>query len=113
MAKNSKPRKEQVVALPIEWHYPEGLLGRYANHAQVQFTEYECNISFFDLKPPSLTGAPAEQKSQLEKMRSVRAECVARIIVNPDRVQAIIAALQGAVKMREEMRSRSIESGSK
>lgn len=82
------------VMLPIEWQHPEGIVSRYANNIVVQHTEHEFILSFFELKPPLLAGSPEEQAAKLEALGAVQAECVARIIISPSRIQDLIEVLQ-------------------
>lgn len=87
-------KKKQFVELPIEWHYPEGLISRYANNITVQRTETEVIISFFETCHPLVLGTQEKQKEQLESMKSIRAVCVSRILVSPDQIGKFIEALQ-------------------
>jgi hypothetical protein len=89
----------EPITKPIELYYPEDTIGRYSNQLLVQFGQHECNISFFDIKPPVLLGSPEEQREQLKSVESVRAVCVARIVVAKEFVPEIIAALQRAWTM--------------
>jgi len=85
------------VALPIEWHFPEGLQSRYATNAVAQNGQFEVIISFFEAQLPLLLGQPEENKAQLEQLGSIRAECVSRIIVAAENLPTIIAVLQTAL----------------
>lgn len=82
------------VMLPIEWQLPEGTISRYANNIVVQHTEHEFILSFFEIQPPLLLGSPEEQAAKLVALGAVRAECVARIIMSPSRIQSFIEVLQ-------------------
>ena len=103
MAEKKKPREDKAaqpkegqerLALPIEWFFPEGLTGRYANQVLVQNGQHECHVSFFEVRPLVLLGEPEEVREQVKDLKSVRAECVARIIVAKDFIPEIIKALQ-------------------
>jgi hypothetical protein len=103
MAEKKKPREDKAaqskegparLALPIEWFFPEGQIGRYANQVLVQNAQHECHVSFFEVRPPVLLGEPDEVREQTKNLKSVRAECVARIIVAKDFIPEIIKALQ-------------------
>jgi hypothetical protein len=97
MADKRKPSdegKQQAIQLPIEWHYPQGLTGRYATHLVVQASEHEFHVSFFEIKPPLLLGTPEEIERQAKELKTVRAECVARVIVAKERMQDFIQVLQ-------------------
>lgn len=82
------------INIPIEWHVPENLRGQYASNVFMQAGEYEVFIYFFQTQLPLLVGTPEENKAKLEQLQSVRADCVAKLIVNPDLVPKIISTLQ-------------------
>jgi hypothetical protein len=82
----------QELELPIEWYVPESVSSQYVTNMIVQYTEHEFVISFFDTKPPLIIGVPS--KEALQNLKSIRAECVARIIVSPDRMPGFVNALQ-------------------
>lgn len=94
MSKQKKIENESGVAIPIEWHYPDGMAGRFANHMVVQFDEHECHISFFEIKPPLVLGTPDEAANQLKAMKTIRADCVARVIVSDGRMPGFVKAIQ-------------------
>jgi hypothetical protein len=78
--------------VPIEWYVPESIISQYATNLVVQRSEHEYIISFFDTKPPLIIGVPS--KEALDNLKSVRAECVARIIVAAARMPGFVKALQ-------------------
>ena len=82
------------IALPIEWHCPEGIQSRYANNVLVQQGPYEFIISFFETQIPMLSGTPQENKAKLRDMGAIRAECVSKIVVSPELMEGLISALQ-------------------
>jgi len=85
------PASEKQVS--IEWHIPEGTVSRYATNMVVQHSEQEFILSFFELLPPIILGSPQELE-KLEMMSSVRAECIARVIVSTERIPKFIQVLQ-------------------
>ena len=87
--KQGEPR-----CLPLEWHFPGDIISRYATNMVVQHTEHEFIVSFFEVRPPVLLGEVEEQEAALEQVKSVRADCVARIIVAPERLKEFIQVLQ-------------------
>lgn len=90
-------REEQQVHsmdIPIEWHIPDSIQSRYASNVFVQAGQYEIVLSFFETQLPIFTGSTEENKAKLEQMGAVQAECVGRIIVDPDVVPNLIKALQ-------------------
>ena len=76
------------IKLPVHWTNPQDVISRYATNMLVQHTEDEFVISFFEIHPPIITPA-TEQLPEF-----VEAECVARIIVNENRLDQFIEALQ-------------------
>jgi hypothetical protein len=48
---------------------------------------------------PLLLGSPEERKAQLEQIKSVRAECVARIIVAAERLPEFVEVIQGQLEV--------------
>jgi hypothetical protein len=82
------------INIPVNWNIPEGFPRPYASNMFAQAGEYEIIISFFQANLPLLTGTPEENKAKLEQIGSISAECVSRIIVNPELVPKIIQALQ-------------------
>ena len=82
--------------LPIEWYVPDSVVRRYATNMVVQHTDQEFIISFFDIKPPLIVGEPSQE--MLENLKSIRAECVAQIIVTAARMPKFVEALQTNLK---------------
>jgi hypothetical protein len=98
--------KTKAVQIPIEWHFPEDLKSQYATNMLVQHGENEFFISFFEVIPPVTLGPPEAQISQLEKIETVKAECIARIIVPAEKLPSIIQALNDNLKnYREKLTS--------
>ena len=83
-----------MVQIPIEWYIPDDIKRRYASNIVVQHDKHEFIIMFFDVQKPILLGPQEDVRSQLARMESIRAECVARIIVAPERMPSFIKALQ-------------------
>lgn len=96
--------------LPIEWCYPDDLISRYATNMVVQYTEHEYTISFFEVRPPLLLGTPEQISERLKAIDSVKATCVARVIVAADRLQDFIDALQANVARRPGLQEQQAES---
>jgi hypothetical protein len=86
--KGDKPTKPAVpapmgVALSanIEWHIPEGLASIYANQAAMQIGPTETFINFFEIHAPIFAGTPEQVREQASKLKTVKATCVARIVI--------------------------------
>ena len=89
-----KEKKGIQLQLPIEWDIPEEIKTRYSTHIVVQREGHEFIISFFETYLPIILGSPEELKQQIEKLESVRAKCVARVIIGAHRLPGFIKALQ-------------------
>lgn len=87
------------VRLPLEWYVPSDLVARYATNMVIQRAENEFIISFFEVKPPLILGTPESIAEQVEKMKSIRAVCVAQIIVAADKMPSFVDALQRNLEM--------------
>ncbi|HWS82840.1 MAG TPA: hypothetical protein VN207_01125 [Ktedonobacteraceae bacterium] len=94
MSDRDQESKSTVVNIPVNWHIPEDFPSPYASNMFAQAGEYEITISFFQTKLPLFTGTQEENKAKLEQLGIIQAECVSRIIVNPELVPKIIQALQ-------------------
>jgi hypothetical protein len=75
--------------IPVIWNFPEDSLRGYATNLLVQTGEQELYLSFFETRPPVVL-APED----VENIESVTAECIAQIIVTPERLVKFIEALQ-------------------
>jgi hypothetical protein len=87
---SDKPIRQ--IEFPIEWHVPDSIRSQYATNMVVQHTEQEFIISFFEMQPPLLLGNLSVD--DIQSLPSIRADCVARIIVARDRMPRFVEALQ-------------------
>lgn len=79
---------------PMEWQIPEDVESKYATHLNIQSTDQEFVINFFEAHPPIITGTEEQKKTQLEELSSVEATCVARIIVTPQRMRDFLDTME-------------------
>ena len=84
---------EPSVQVRIDWHIPEGTTSKFANHVLIQRTEDAVFLHFFELRPPIVFGSAEEQHSQLKVLGTVRADCVASIVMPVGQLEAVITAL--------------------
>jgi hypothetical protein len=87
--KRSPKQKIQERAVPMEWDFPEDVGSAYATNMLVQATEQEFFVSFFETRPPVIL-----KPEDIETIKSLRAECVARIIISPDRMAEFVKVLK-------------------
>ena len=52
MSKKKIIPPNEAIAIPIEWHIPEGQITPFATNMTVQTIGNEFKISFFEIKPP-------------------------------------------------------------
>lgn len=90
--------KPESVGLPIEWHIPEDLESKYATNLVIQNTPNEFILSFFETRPPLLLGTKEEQATKLKEMESVRATCISRIVVAPERMNEFVKIIQESLE---------------
>lgn len=84
--------------IPLDWYIPDDMIARYATNMVVQQLENEFLISFFEVKPPIIFGEPGHIQEQLDEMPSIRANCVAQIIVSKQKLPTIIKAMEANLK---------------
>src|SRR5260370_32014693 len=82
------------ITLPIEWHIPDNVHGRYVHNVIVQPGKYEITIFFFETQIPPFVGTPEETRDYLLKKGSIRSECIGKMIVDPEFMPDVIKALQ-------------------
>ena len=88
-----------VKPVPVQWHVPDELVSQVATNFVVQHTNQEFILTFFKLFPPIILGSPEEKKSQIEGMTQAKAQCVAQIVITPQRMNELIAVLQENLKV--------------
>jgi hypothetical protein len=93
---DEKESSIQEIEVPIEWYVPESLVSRYATNMIVQHSEHEFILSFFDTPPPLILWEAKVE--DLEGIKSIRATCVAQIIVAKGRMQRFLDAMQDNLK---------------
>lgn len=94
-AKKPARKKVEVKKLRIERKFPEGQRAIFSNNFVVQHDEATFNLLFFHLNQPLVLAEDQESlRKELDKLESVDAECVARIVVPANLMPGIINALQ-------------------
>ena len=88
MAKKKANKDIMGIGVPIEWYIPDGIITPFATNMLVQIVEDVFKLSFFEKKVPITFDPSAPPPSK------VRADCVASVIVTPDKLEKIIEVLQ-------------------
>jgi hypothetical protein len=104
MPKNKTTEIEQEVKIPIKWHTPDNMVTRYATNMLVQTIENEFKISFFEIIPEIRLDPNSPPPKE------VRADCVAKVIVSPEKLPSIIKALQDQYDKYIEIKSKKLKS---
>ena len=78
----------------LDFQIPESVTTRLANHAIVQAEQNGWFLSFFEAVPPMILGSREEVETQMQKVQTVPAVCVARIFLPAGRVQDFVNAIQ-------------------
>jgi hypothetical protein len=95
MAKKKTEKSEQKAGIPIEWHVPDTIITRFASNMVIQSFENVFKISFFEIKPEIHLTPPQIPQS------TIRADCVASVIVTPDKFSQMVEVLQRQIKKPE------------
>ncbi len=86
----NKPKK-----IKINHKYPDNLQSYFASNFVVQHQEDHFILSFFEVYHPPIIGETEEEKiAVLDKIDHIDANCVARIVLTPEKLEDIIRALQ-------------------
>ncbi len=85
-------------SIPLVWIVPAGTLPRYANHIVLQQIDQDFLLSFFVALPPIIVGTPKERMAQAEQVTTLQAECVAQIIITPQRLQQFLEVFTGGLQ---------------
>lgn len=92
----NKPAAEER-EISLVWNIPEDLISGYATNILVQIGEHEFFVSFFETLPPVVL-----KPQDVEKLENVNAECFARVVIAPDRMQSFIDVLQRQLDLFNE-----------
>jgi hypothetical protein len=72
----------------LEFIIPPDLPIHYVDNVSVLHTSTEFVISFLQIQPPIF-----EDDSELDKVKSMQSKCVARVVLNPLKMQAMLNVL--------------------
>ena len=88
MTKKKNKVKDEEVKVEIDFNIPDSIVTRFATNMTIQTIENEFKISFFELKMPLDFSVPKKPP------KTIRADCVASVIVTVDRLPKFINAMQ-------------------
>ncbi len=87
--KTKSSKKEKIAYVPVAFNIPDTIITRFVTNTTVQIMDEEFKISFFEMKP-ELSFEPADKPPD-----EIRADCVATVVMTPDRLSRFIGVLQG------------------
>jgi hypothetical protein len=85
---------QKGLGIPLEFETPSDIQTVYATNMTIQHTEHEYILSFYEVVNPVLLGSLEEKLEALKKMGSVKAHCVARIVIAPGRMPNFLKVIQ-------------------
>lgn len=92
--KDSSESAEKPNEVSLEFVFPDDQRALFSNYATVQREGQDFHLSFFDIRPPIVMGTEEERKSQVNKLKSVKANCLGRIVISGERAEGLVFALQ-------------------
>ena len=93
--------------LPLDTSGGSLISGRYATACGVHWSEHEITMVFFEAKPVLIPYSDPELQARFMAAQTYTpAECVGRIIMVPDRVEALVEMLTDAIEQSREMLKR-------
>ena len=84
-----------IRTVPVVWHIADDMRALYATHVVAQQAENETYLLFFQAQPPIIIGDDLQKREQLNALPAVKAECVAKIVMSPNKLPEVIQLLQG------------------
>lgn len=76
----------------VRWSIPDTLPTRFATNMLIQSNEHEYILSFFEVRPPLISGSEDEHIAAIEAMGGLPAQCVARVAIATTRMHTFIRA---------------------
>ena len=84
--------------LPIDWIVPESIPTLRATHIVIQQSgPTEFIVSFFEQRPPLFMGSVKQQLDQFKKLEKVPTVCVARLVVNQDKLLEFVDVFKDSI----------------
>lgn len=109
-------QKTKVVEkrLRIERHYPEDLTTHFITHFVAQHQPDHFVLSLFEVWLPAILGETEEERLQIvEEIETVKAKCVSRLVLTPEKMREFIAVLQQNLDNYDKLMGAVSEEGSK
>lgn len=92
--------------IKLNFVYPDNLKSNFVSNVIVQHQKDFFTLSFFEVwVPPILGNTEDEKKAELEKIDQVEANCVARLVVTPDKMRDFVKALHNNLENYDKIHS--------
>ncbi len=91
--------EEQLVReVPMDWVVPDSILTARTTHITIQQSgPAEFIVAFFEQRLPTITGSLEEQVEQFKKIEKVDAVCVARLVLDYQRLVEFSDVFQATI----------------
>lgn len=89
--KNTAPYGEKI-PLQLDWQFPDNVPTRRVTNALVELLGNEFVLSFFEQRGPIII--TEDDREKVKKLQSIKALCVARICITPERMESFIKVFQ-------------------
>ena len=100
--KKKAPVASQAKNLRVVWDVSPEFPTSYATHFLVQHTKDDFTVTFFDIRPPVVMGAPKDKDRQFAELEQVTAVPQARIVIPPSRMREFVQVAQDNLKTYSE-----------
>lgn len=89
--------------LPIEW--PEGGIVLFANNLVATSDGASSYLTFCQVSPPTIMGDNEDRQHQLEHLKAIKAQPVARLVVPMQSLREMVRLLQQQIKTIDSINS--------
>lgn len=82
---------------------------QHANQAVIQLVEHEINLTFFQYSVPVAIGSASEVLMQLQGIKILQPDCIARINISPRTARGLIKAIQQQLDENDKLEKKADE----
>ena len=100
-ASTNKPAAESM-QLDIDFHFGSEIQAIPANQLAAMQDAHTVRLAFFDIRPPLLFGSSEQKEMEIRKIKSIRANCVAEIVIPLTNFPEFAAVIQEQLSKVEQ-----------
>jgi len=78
----------------IYWTIPGDIKTGHATHIIMQRFGVEIIVFFFEVQTPVLSGTPEQQKDDFDKIESIEARCVGKLVISQENALMFVNSIQ-------------------